>query len=337
VLLSALHSERRRLSRSRLHLAPGVFIALPQSLFVLAGASIATAQTPFQVHGYIQGRFTEQEPTKERLEVRRARLTFSGNSFAKLSYAVQFDVAKKPYLMDVNFAWDFSRSFRLTAGQFKTPFSAESLIADNLNAPIARSRAVNALAPGRDIGVQGRDAGVQLSGGLLYHRKNPTVEYAVAVLRGQVLIQAPSAHFPAISGRVLLHPRAEWTVGGAWYASFSAPPQAVKRREGAEAGYQHGQFDVRAEQIWARDGALERRGGYMLGRWRLSEHWEPLIRADWLTKDVHRANATSVAYIVGVNYVFGKHAKLGANAGAQLDQASSGLGGVLLAQMMLLF
>ena len=104
-----------------------------------------------------------------------------------------------------------------------------------------------------------------------------------------------------------------------------------------EGDYRRGRLDIRAEQIWARDGTLERRGGYVLGAWRLSQQWEPLVRADWLTKDIHKANASSVAYIAGLNYFLGKHAKIGANTGAQVDQGSTGLSGVFLAQVMLFF
>ncbi|HXI38603.1 MAG TPA: porin, partial [Bryobacteraceae bacterium] len=108
------------------------------------------AQDPFQVHGYIQGRFTNQEGTPDRLEIRRARLILSGDPLSKLSYTFQVDFVKQPYLMDAALTWKFSRALRLTGGQFKIPFSTESLISDNLNMPIARARAVNGLSPGRD-------------------------------------------------------------------------------------------------------------------------------------------------------------------------------------------
>src|SRR5438093_297430 len=43
------------------------------------------AQGIFQIHRYIQGRFTNQEGTPERLENRRARLILSGDPLSKLS------------------------------------------------------------------------------------------------------------------------------------------------------------------------------------------------------------------------------------------------------------
>jgi len=58
------------------------------------------AQGPFQIHGYLQGRFTTQEGTPEQLEIGRARVSVSGDAFSKLSYTFQIDVVKQPYLMD---------------------------------------------------------------------------------------------------------------------------------------------------------------------------------------------------------------------------------------------
>ena len=291
------------------------------------------AQGIFQIHGYVQGRLTNQEGTSDRLEIRRARLLLSGDPFSKLSYTFQIDVVKKPFLMDAALTWKFSRSLRLTGGQFKIPFSGESLISDNLNIPIARARAVNGLVPGRDTGVQGRDLGLQLAG-TLYQRK---VEYAAGVFRGQTLINAPSVHYPATAGRVMVHALPGFTIGGDWYGSFSAPGSKEKRRQEAEGAYEHGPIQLRAEQIWARDGRLERRGGYALGAWRVSPHWEPLARADWLTSNIHKANTTSIAYLAGLNFYWGKHVKIGANAGAQHDQGPRGTSSLFLAQTMLGF
>jgi Phosphate-selective porin O and P len=270
------------------------------------------------------------------LEVRRSRVILSGEPVTRLTYAFQVDAFRKPNLMDAAVTWEFSRSLRVTGGQFKIPFSAENLMADNLNYPVARARAVTALAPGRDIGVQGRDFGVQVAGSL--HRRNgPWVEYAAGVFRGQTLVGAPADRFPAVAGRILLHPLPELTVGGDWYGSFSASSGMPKRRAEVEAGYERGPLQLRVEQIWARDGILERRGGYVLAAWRLTRHWEPVTRADWLTTDIRKRDSTSIAYMGGLNFYWGRHVKAGLNAGTQYDQGPRGYSRILLAQTMLMF
>lgn len=303
-------------------------------------AVAAWAQDPFVFHAYLQGRFTNQEGTPDRLEIRRARLIFSGDPVTDVSYSFQADVAKAPYIMDAALTWKHYRRLRITAGQFKIPFSAESLISDNLNTAVARARAVNSLAPGRDTGVQGRDTGVQISGSLLGARE-PLVDYAVGVFRGQTLIDSPRAHYQAVAARAMAHPVAGFTAGGDWYGSFdstgASPNAAVKRRSDAEGEYNHGPLKLRAEQIFARDGKLNRRGGYGLGAWRFSNGWEALTRADWLTTNTAKPNTTSIAYIAGVNYYWRRYVKVGFNAGAQHDQGPKGFSRVTLAQVMLYY
>jgi phosphate-selective porin OprO and OprP len=302
---------------------------------LLSATATLGAQDLFQFHGYIQGRFTNQQGTPDRLEIRRARVVLSGDPLSKLSYTFQIDAVKRPFLLDAALTWKFSRSLRITAGQFKIPFSTESLIADNVNIPISRARAVNALSPGRDTGVQGRDLGLQLAGTL--QRSRPLIDYMVGVFRGQTLADAAPVHYPASAARIMAHPLPGVQLGADWYSSFSAPAGAQKRRHEAEGSYQHGPIQFRAEEIWARDGALHRRGGYFLAAWRLSSYWEPLARADWLTSDTHKANSGSVAYVLGVNFYWMKHVKFSANAGAQHDQGSTGTTSIFLAQTMVGF
>jgi hypothetical protein len=62
-----------------------------------------------------------------------------------------------------------------------------------------------------------------------------------------------------------------------------------------------------------------------------------LTRADWLTTDIHKANTTSIAYMAGLNFFWGKHVKIGANTGAQHDQGPRGFSSLFLAQTMLSF
>src|SRR3954471_2232076 len=119
----------------------GVEVRKSLSLLLFFSARL-WGQEPFQIHGYIQGRFTNQEGTPDRLEIRRARVILSGNPISQLSYAFQADLVRRPFFIDMAVQWKFSRAVRATAGQFKMPFSAESLIPEYVNIPIVRARAV---------------------------------------------------------------------------------------------------------------------------------------------------------------------------------------------------
>jgi hypothetical protein len=332
----SLSRSLRRLERPRAASYTGRVLPGKRLALLVFLGSCLYAQKEFQVHGYIQGRFTNQEGTPDRLEIRRARVIVSGDPTPDLSFNVQADVLKIPYLMDASLTWKFSRALHVTAGQFKIPFSTESLIPDNLTAPISRARAVNGLVPGRDTGVQGRDTGVEVAGSL-YSGNEPLVEYAAGVFRGQTFVEAPNVHYHATAGRVVVHPIRGVTAGGDWYGSFSAPAGAEKRRLESEGGYEYGRLRFYAEQIWARDGTLERRGGYALGSWRISSRWEPVVRADWQTSNIHKANTTSIAYVTGGNFYLGKHWKTGLNTGALHEQGPKGFSSIILIETTLMF
>lgn len=300
-------------------------------------AATLRAQSPIQFHGLLQGRFTDQQGTDDRLEIRRARLIVMGDPATGFSYKFQADFAKSPYIIDASMAYRFSSAVTVSAGQMKIPFSAESLLNDVLNPPVSRSRAVLGLSPGRDTGVQGRDTGVQVSGALHSNANGPILEYTAGVFRGQTLIYSPKVHYNATAARLVAHPVHGLSLAADWYGSFSAPPHQQKRREEVEGEYVRGPLTVRAEQIWARDGSLQRAGGYLLSAWKLSRNLELLTRADWLTSDTHKPNSTSVAYIAGANYYLWNHLKAGWNIGALVDPGPKGLSSVMLAQVALYF
>ena len=293
------------------------------------------AQDPIEVHGYIQGRFTNQEGIPDRLEIRRARLSIFGDPFSQFSYSAQVDVAKKPYLLDASITWKPTGVFKVTGGQFKMPFSTESLAADNLEIPIERARAIDTLVPGRDTGVQARDLGLQVSG-ILERQHRPWVEYAAGIFRGQTLFYSPSVHVRANAARFLLHPIPGLAAGVDSYQSFSAPHGSVKRRHEAEGSYKWKSLTLQMEQIWARDGKLQRRGGYALSGWRFNKQWEGMTRIEWLRTDTSRPAAAFI-YEAGANYYFGTHVKVQANLGARNDQSPPSVTGVFLAQMQLGF
>jgi hypothetical protein len=293
------------------------------------------AQSAFEVHGYLQGRFTDQLGTSDRLEIRRARLILFGEPLPKFSYKFQVDAAKKPYLMDASIAYRVTPQFTIAVGQMKIPFSAESLISDDRNAPVSRSRVVLALAPGRDTGVQARDVGAQVFG--RFGSNGRALEYAAGVFRGSTFVLAPTVHYQATAGRLIATVRG-FSFGADWYGSFNANPGTPpKRREEVEAEYSRGRANIRAEQIWARDGRLERRGGYVLGVWKISSRWEALARSDWLTTNADLPNTASAGYIGGANLLLWRHVKVGINAGAQLGPKPGDWTRVVFAQAMTYF
>ncbi|MBZ5594611.1 MAG: OprO/OprP family phosphate-selective porin [Acidobacteriia bacterium] len=312
-------------------------------LGALAGDNNTQPQSPapapsngsvFHLSGYVQGRFTDTRDTPDRLEVRRVRLLMSGELGRRISYLIQGDVVKLPNLLDAEVEFKVARALKFTAGQFKLPFSLSSLTADNLEVPIERAKAVNALVPARDIGTQGRDSGVQLSGTFGSSR---SIEYFAGVFSGELLINSPQPRYHAAAARAVAHVWHGLQIAGDMYRSFSAPAHKEKIRQSAEARYVRGPLTVDAEYLWGRDGNTHRRGGYALAVWHWSKKWEGLVRDDWYTSNTDKANARTQTWLAGANYYPWRKVRIEANGGVRQEPASVRLSGVFLTQLQIGF
>jgi hypothetical protein len=91
------------------------------------------------------------------------------------------------------------------------------------------------------------------------------------------------------------------------------------------------------EQIWARDGALKRSGGYAFSGWRFDTRWEGMTRVEWLHSNTAKPNTGSFIYEAGANYYYGKHVKVQADIGVRNDQSPPRTTGIFLTQMQLGF
>lgn len=101
------------------------------------------------------------------------RLRLLGNLDDNFSYFFQGSFLISPLLLDAAISYKFSNSLKLTAGQFKTPFSKEFLTyAANINF-VNRAQATALLSPRRDLGVQ-------LSGKVF----DNLLEYRAAIFNG---------------------------------------------------------------------------------------------------------------------------------------------------------
>jgi hypothetical protein len=130
---------------------------------------------------------------------------------------------------------------------------------------IARAPGVFSLVPGRDTGAQG-DIGFEVGRAWGPRGTRPWWSDVAGAFRGQTLVNPPHSHYTLPSALWCFTRSPDWLSGGDWYGSFSAPAHAENGRHEVEGGYERGPLRLRAEQIEACDGRLERRGGCALPR-----------------------------------------------------------------------
>src|SRR6202012_3260262 len=144
-----------------------------------------------QISGLVQTEYEgfQQKSVNNTFLLHRARLDVKGDISDSWSYEVYTEFAGvNPKLLDAYSTYKIADEFKITAGQFKVPFSLESLISDSQLEFIDRSQVVNALA-GRSsdvIGNQnGRDIGIDANGNFVkLDNKQYLFDYAIGVFNG---------------------------------------------------------------------------------------------------------------------------------------------------------
>ena len=98
--------------------------------------------------------------------VANARVFIKGTLDRRFSYLLQTNFVKSPAILDGRIGYELRPALILDAGQFKTPFSREFLVAASDIDFVNRSQVVTILAPGRQIGMQVRGDLGKTAGGM---------------------------------------------------------------------------------------------------------------------------------------------------------------------------
>jgi len=130
------------------------------------------------------------------VSVAAMRILLGGRLDAGFEYFLQANLAGAPSMLDARVGWSRSPSFAVHAGRFKTPFSKELLTFAGSIDFVNRSRVVDALAPGRQAGVQLSGVAKQgvrwTLGGFSGPLNAPVNESLLGVARFEVVSRRPT-------------------------------------------------------------------------------------------------------------------------------------------------
>jgi phosphate-selective porin len=283
-----------------------------------------TAKTPIKVSGYTQVRYqgATQDGVNDSFDVRRVRLSLTGDATPVLDYGVLVDFAGskkgltdsthsgafgKPILVDGLLNYKFSPALKLTAGQFKVPFGYENLASDALLDTVNRAAVTETLVPGRDNGSLGRDIGVQVSGASAANPRSGQVEYQLGVYNGSGINVSDDNESKDLAGRLVWKPAVRGlSLGAAQYLGRKGTPHAKRDRTGLEAIYNRDPYSLKAEYVWAKDASLKRQGYYVTGAYKTSPVTQAVVRFDRLDPNTSVANDAASTWTAGLNYFLSK-------------------------------
>lgn len=289
------------------------------------------AGKPIKVSGYIQPRYQYQEERgkSDSFDVRRARLDIKGDITERFGYRtqVEFGGTSGPFLLDATIDYKFNPYLKLTAGQFKIPFSQENLTSSPKLETINRSQVVEALvARSRDvIGNQnGRDIGVQASGSLLPYKEIYLFDYAVGVFNGSGINKVEVNEQKDLIGRLIFHPLTkDLSIGGSYYTGRFTLTTARARvddnkrkrdRFGTEFAYVKDPVSLKGEYIWGIDGWTNKQGGYIqAGYFIIPKKFQGVFKFDTFDPNADTDDDETFVYTIGGNWYFNKWAFLQVN------------------------
>ena len=233
-----------------------------------APATAAPAPAAPKLGGYVQARETFQDGPGLTGTINRARVFIQGGVKPAFTYrvAVEFAAASgtsaSPSLRDAYLRWTHEW-FTATGGQYKTPFSRESITSLADLEVADRSFVVDSLATKRDIGVMAEGT-------------NPWGTLSLGVFNGEgqnVVVNRDSTQL--VVGRAVFRPVAPVSIGG-----DIALTGDNRRKLGAEANVEYRGAFLRGEYIADRLDGRERDdfGWYILAGYRVLPWLQAIAR-----------------------------------------------------------
>ncbi|MDB5030258.1 porin [Mucilaginibacter sp.] len=251
-------------------------------------------------------------------DTRRARLDFKGAISNNWDYELYVEFAGTPALVDGYTTYKVADYLKISAGQFKIPFSVESLTSDSQLELIDRSQVEEALnARGKDVlgNQNGRDIGAQINGSFLKIKDYYLFDYTFAVLNGNGINRADNNQDKDVSGRFTVHPIANLALSYDFYHGRdiygTSTATQVRNRQGFDARYVYGPLSLTAEYDKGTDALIKRDGWYAQSAYFIIPKKLQVV-AKYDTYDPNSVVYTdrSTWYIGGINYFFNPWTKL---------------------------
>jgi len=288
--------------------------------------NVLSSTKALQVSGVLQERYQgfAQSGVNNAFDLHRARLIVSGNVTDDWSYFTQTELGGSGVkLVDAYTAVKVADYLKFTAGQFKIPFSLESLTSDAqlefidrsqvVEALVGRSKDVISATPGNQ---QGRDIGIQVNGSFAKVDAGYLFDYTFGVFNGAGYdVSTDNNNRKDIGGRFSVHPVKDLVVSADFYngvANYGTPAKNQKRnRGGFDARYVIGPLSLTAEYDKGTDGSTKRDGYFGQAAYFIIPK-KLQIAAKYDTYDPNKTVYTDRTWIYtgGVNYFFNNWSKI---------------------------
>lgn len=249
-------------------------------------------------------------------DVRRVRLSATGDLTPYLDYKVQAEYETSVKIIDAYIRWKIAKQFNIQIGEFKVPFSQETLYGPTSWLTIENPTVVSKLNGYQDVSglkANGRDVGAQIYGDLFPAKGKDFsyVSYKLGVFNGNGINTKDENNKKDIAGLLYIRPVKQLTVtAGRYQGNYGEKgDEKVKIRTSAGAEWKDSKLTVRSEYISGKTGQIKSEGVYAVAGYFVSKYVQPVISYDYFKQDKDADEAQS-NYQIGVNVLPIKHLRV---------------------------
>jgi hypothetical protein len=278
--------------------------------------------------GYAQTGYTLKETSGTRtnaFDITRVILMAKGEITKKLSFFIMFDAAKGT-LHEYYGEYDFSPALKLRIGQYKQPFTLESVISPTILNNISYDNCVLYMAGiagdqcnGNHVG---RDAGIMLTGDFLKYHDWKLFNYSIGVFNGPGMNQKENNNQKDVIGMLNITPIKDVMFStsfllGTGHAETDNAYGAFKAGENYKRDRWSCGYEVKTKPLYARgeyiigyDGGIHSHGYYADFEAHVLPKFDIVADYDYLKRNNHLASSTTRAYMAGVQYWLFKRCRI---------------------------
>lgn len=294
-------------------------------------APAVTASKAFKLSGYTHILYVTQDEGVDSFSIKRARLSFAGELVKNVRFKLQIDAVKSPVLVDAQLDFSLSPLASFRFGQFKVPFSQESLLTAAEIDTINRSQPVTKLSPGQDIGSSGRDIGA------LFFGKYSIVEYSFGFFNGAGINKTDTNEQKDLAARFVLRPAGFLSIAASFYDGHYSEkadvPSVARKRTGFETAVVYNAFSLKGEFILAKDDTTSKQGWYLQGGYFiLPKKLQAIVKYDSYDKDKNISGDRSHLFTLGMNWFLTEKTRFMVNFELYKDESGKTTNSALLAQ-----
>lgn len=283
--------------------------------------SIQIGKSTLKIMGYGQTAYTVQSQNgeeKNALDLQRFIVMADARITDKISFWLMYDFASSK-LHEYYAQYAFLPALKLRIGQYKQPFTMESLLPPTLISNINLDESVAFMAgiagdPCYGIGRVGRDLGVMLTGDLWLKDGKPLVNYSIGVFNGAGMNQKENNNQKDVIGQVNLMPlpktifSASFMLGTAKaqaasaYGCFAEGENYKRNRFTIGADHKNRIVNLRSEAMWGNDGGAKSMGWYANAEFHLTKRLDLVANYDYLKRNLDLSDSATQNWIGGLQY-----------------------------------